>query len=45
MTACSRKCLGTTKAGAPKHPLYLKLDAPLVDFVAAVPNKEEITPQ
>lgn len=32
-------CLGTTKAGAPKHPLYLKADAPLVPFPA--PEVEE----
>jgi len=25
-------CLGTTKAGHPKHPLYLKSDTPLVEF-------------
>ena len=26
------KCFGTTKAGAPKHPLYLPSDAELVEF-------------
>ncbi len=26
------KCLGTTSAGWPKHPLYLRADAPLVDW-------------
>lgn len=25
-------CLGTTKSGAPKHPLYIKRDQPLVRF-------------
>lgn len=25
-------CLGTTKAGAPRHPLYVRGDAPLVEF-------------
>lgn len=26
------KCLGTTKAGAPRHPLYVRGDQPLVDW-------------
>lgn len=26
------RCLGLTKAGAPRHPLYLKSDAPLVPY-------------
>lgn len=26
------KCLGKTKSGAPRHPLYVKNDQPLVDF-------------
>jgi hypothetical protein len=26
------KCLGVTKGGAPKHPLYIKSGTPLVDF-------------
>lgn len=26
------KCLGTTKAGHPRHPLYLRDDTPLVDW-------------
>lgn len=30
-------CLGTTKAGAPRHPLYVKADQPLVPF--AVPGE------
>ena len=25
-------CLGTTKSGAPRHPLYIKADQPLVEF-------------
>lgn len=29
------KCLGLTKDGAPKHPLYLPKDAPLIDFKLA----------
>lgn len=28
-------CLGTTKSGAPRHPLYLAADTPLVAFVEA----------
>lgn len=27
------RCFGTTKAGHPRHPLYLKADTQLVDFV------------
>ncbi len=26
------KCLGVTKAGAPKHPLYIKATQPLIDW-------------
>lgn len=26
------KCLGTTKDGAPRHPLYIKGDQPLIDW-------------
>lgn len=26
------KCLGTTKAGAPRHPLYVRGDQPLIDW-------------
>lgn len=26
-------CLGVTKSGAPKHPLYLKNDAPLMEYI------------
>jgi hypothetical protein len=26
------KCLGTTKAGAPKHPLYLAANTPLINY-------------
>lgn len=27
-------CLGVTKAGAPRHPLYLKADAPLIPYMS-----------
>lgn len=30
--AIKAKCLGTTKNGMPRHPLYVKADQPLVDF-------------
>lgn len=30
--AVSVQCLGKTKAGAPRHPLYVRGDAPLVEF-------------
>jgi hypothetical protein len=30
-------CLGTTKAGQPKHPLYLRRDTPLVRFFGRAP--------
>lgn len=29
------KCLGMTKDGQPRHPLYIRADAPLVDWTAA----------
>lgn len=29
------RCLGLTKAGAPRHPLYVRADAPLVPFGGA----------
>lgn len=29
------KCLGTTKDGQPRHPLYVRADVPLVDWIAA----------
>jgi hypothetical protein len=29
------KCLGKTKDGQPRHPLYIRANAPLVDWVAA----------
>lgn len=32
--AAKLRCLGTTKSGAPKHPLYLAADTPLEDFPA-----------
>lgn len=34
LKASNRKvyCLGTTKAGNPRHPLYLKSDSPLIDY-------------
>ena len=31
-SAASVHCLGTTKSGAPRHPLYVRGDAPLVKF-------------
>lgn len=31
-SAASVHCLGTTKSGAPRHPLYVRGDAPLVEF-------------
>lgn len=29
------RCLGTTKAGEPKHPLYLRADLPLIEYQLA----------
>lgn len=31
------KCLGHTKDGSPRHPLYLRTDAPLIDFAGETP--------
>jgi hypothetical protein len=31
---CEPVCLGVTKAGMPRHPLYLRADAPFVRFAA-----------
>jgi len=31
-TGASLVCLGTTKGGHPKHPLYIKADQPLIPF-------------
>ncbi|CDY79414.1 hypothetical protein BGLT_02195 [Caballeronia glathei] len=33
-------CLGTTKSGAPRHPLYVRGDQPLMEFKAASTDKE-----
>lgn len=33
---CEPRCLGVTKAGLPKHPLYLRADAPFVRYSAAL---------
>ena len=35
--AASIHCLGTTKSGAPRHPLYIRGDYPLVDIGHASP--------
>lgn len=35
-TGASLVCLGTTKSGEPKHPLYIKGDQPLIQFGATV---------
>lgn len=32
-----RWCLGVTKSGAPKHPLYLRADAPLIRWPVEIP--------
>lgn len=32
MLGCQVWCLGTTKDGSPRHPLYLRCDAPLVFY-------------
>lgn len=34
-----RHCLGVTKAGFPKHPLYLRADSPIVPFVSERPAR------
>lgn len=34
------KCLGTTKSGAPRHPLYVPGAQPLVEWAAALARKE-----
>lgn len=34
---CRPLCLGTTQAGHPRHPLYVRADQALVDFEGAVP--------
>lgn len=33
-------CLGMTKGGAPRHPLYLRADAPLVPFAPSRPRSD-----
>lgn len=33
-------CLGQTKNGSPKHPLYIRADQPLVEFIIATPEVE-----
>jgi hypothetical protein len=36
---CDPVCLGVTKAGLPKHPLYLRADAPFVRYDAPVASQ------
>jgi hypothetical protein len=31
-------CLGVTKDGSPRHPLYVKADAPLLPYAAVIPS-------
>jgi hypothetical protein len=31
-------CLGQTRSGEPRHPLYVKADAPLVTYAAVIPS-------
>ena len=38
------KCLGKTKDGHPRHPLYVKGDAPLLPLVQKGPSHDKITP-
>lgn len=40
LRGCSAElvCLGTTQQGAPRHPLYVKADAPLVPYAVKVPQ-------
>jgi hypothetical protein len=33
-------CFGTTKLGQPRHPLYVRNEAPLLRFIRRVPTKE-----
>jgi hypothetical protein len=39
-----RRCLGLTKNGAPRHPLYLKADSTLIPFVHSGPTTSRCRP-
>lgn len=41
LIGCRMVCLGTTQAGDPRHPLYVKGDQPFVDYCAAVGGHAE----
>lgn len=46
-TGASLVCLGTTKSGEPKHPLYIRGDQPLIPFTrdgTALSSTQEKTP-
>jgi hypothetical protein len=38
-TGIPLKCLGLTKDGHPRHPLYVRADTPLRDLSSAIPNR------
>lgn len=43
--ALTWKCLGITKRGAPRHPLYVRGDAPLVPWLDAWAAMEKMNPR